>query len=785
MVPVYGLGSSPAGRPYYAMRLVKGDTLKEAIERYHREGEGPLALRGLLNRFIAVCNAVAYAHSRGILHRDLKPSNILLGPYGETLVVDWGLAKVIGRDEAAVTTSPEATLRPVGSGSGTSDTADGSIVGTPAYMSPEQAEGRLDSLGPASDIYSLGATLYCLLTGRPPFSDGDVAAVLRRVQRGEFSPPRAIRPGVPRALESICLKSMANRPEDRFRSARALAEDLEHWLADEPITAYREPALPRVARWGRRHRPLVAGAAALLLTTVVALVAGLVLLGQASARTERQRLRAEANYTDAQRQRDLARGAVEDYFVQVSEDTLLKSPLPGLQPLRKKLLESALKYYKEFARRGDNDPKSKKELAQAHHRVGAITAEIGTPVDALVLLGQARDQYLALCLADPKDAASRGELARIHRCIGRMELRMEQRVQALASFRTAVALGEELIASDPDVPKFQADLAWGYNNVGGLLAMTGARAASWQSYEHAIRTWEGLVREHRDPQFRTGLGQGYCNFGWDLCVAGRLDEAIETTRKAVDILEGVIHEDGTDPSSRKGLGRSLNNLGVMYFYAGRLVVAEEIYRKALGIAEPLATANHAVTEFRDIEISIHDNLGHLLAQTGRAAEARLSFEAALERATGIPDASLSDSSRAYSYRGLGKLLRDEGRTADALESLRKAVAIGETNPGLPPYSLYELACARALCSAVVGKGKAALTTAEQETKERDADQAMEALRQAVAGGWENVAWIKLDPDLDVLRSRADFRAMIRRLELKLKTEATASPATQTTPSPKS
>jgi eukaryotic-like serine/threonine-protein kinase len=233
VVPVYGLGSSPTGRPYYAMRLIKGDSLKEAIDRFHGEGEKTLVLRGLLNRFVGVCNAVAYAHGRGVLHRDLKPANVMLGPYGETLVVDWGLAKVIGRHETDDVRTPEATLRPVGSGS---ETAAGSTVGTPAYMSPEQAEGRLDALGPVSDVYSLGATLYCLLTGRAPFPGGDVATVLRQVQRGEFPPPRAVNWNVPRALESVCLRAMSLRPEDRYSSVRALVEDLEHWLADEPVT---------------------------------------------------------------------------------------------------------------------------------------------------------------------------------------------------------------------------------------------------------------------------------------------------------------------------------------------------------------------------------------------------------------------------------------------------------------------------------------------------------------------------------------------------------------------
>src|SRR4051794_14327627 len=265
VVPVYGLGCDAEGRPFYAMRLVKGESLKEAVERFHAAGgtgdprRWNLELRQLLSRFVAVCNVVAYAHSRGVIHRDLKPANILLGPYGETLVVDWGLAKVVGRSEAASKDgAAEATLQP-GSGSGSSETLPGTALGTPAYMSPEQAEGRLERVGPLSDVYSLGATLYCLLTGKPPVGDTDVGEALRRVQRGAFPPPRAVRPGIPLGLEATCLKAMALKPEDRYGSARELAEDIERWLADEAVSAYRDPISTRLTRWGRRHKSFAAG----------------------------------------------------------------------------------------------------------------------------------------------------------------------------------------------------------------------------------------------------------------------------------------------------------------------------------------------------------------------------------------------------------------------------------------------------------------------------------------------------------------------------------------------
>ena len=198
IVPVYGLGTYGDGRPYYAMRFIRGDSLKEAIERFHADavlrkdpGQRSLELRKLLRRFTDVCNAIDYAHSRGVLHRDLKPGNVIVGKHGETLVVDWGLAKATGKAEPG---SGERTLRP-SSASGSAETLPGSALGTPAYMSPEQAEGDLERLGPRSDVYSLGATLYCLLTGRPPFEGEDIGEILRRVQAGDIPRPAGGRSG--------------------------------------------------------------------------------------------------------------------------------------------------------------------------------------------------------------------------------------------------------------------------------------------------------------------------------------------------------------------------------------------------------------------------------------------------------------------------------------------------------------------------------------------------------------------------------------------------------------
>jgi WD40 repeat protein/serine/threonine protein kinase len=304
IVPVYGLGEYSDGRPYYAMRFIQGETLAEAIRKFH-SGDTGVTLRGLLGRFVAVCNAVAYAHNRGVLHRDMKPANVMLGKYGETLVLDWGLAKPVGLEASSPPVCPreEPTLPPY-PGDSSVQTQIGSTLGTPTYMSPEQASGRLNQLTQATDIYSLGATLYTILTGQAPIASTDKEEILRRVREGDWPRPRLVKPDVSRPLEAVCCKAMAKKASDRYATALALAADVDRWLADEPVSAWPEPWKVRTRRWIGHHRVLVASLAAVVLMASLALGVGVVLLSAANERERDARHMAEIEEAEARNQRD-------------------------------------------------------------------------------------------------------------------------------------------------------------------------------------------------------------------------------------------------------------------------------------------------------------------------------------------------------------------------------------------------------------------------------------------------------------------------------------------------
>ena len=397
IVPVYGKGESTDGRPYYAMRFIRGETLKAAADRFHKDsalrseaGVRQRDFQKLVRRFLVVCETMAYAHSRGIIHRDLKPRNIMLGPYGETLVVDWGLAKVVGHHD--VDSASEATLRPP-SGSDVQPTGAGSRVGTPGYMSPEQARGEIDRLGPPADIYSLGATLYYMLTRQSPFADQDLPDVLIKIERGEFFRPNEVKSAVDPALEAICLKAMKTQPDDRYASCRAFADDLELWLADQPVKAYPEPLFARTMRWMRHRKQLVAATGALLALTLGGVLYHDWRLGTEKGRVEQARDQAAS-------QLKITRTALRE-LLSVAWQRLAN--LPQTEELRAELAGKVLEDYQKLLESNPGDPETLLEIARVHRVIGIIDRVTGQVRESEEAFNRSIDTLHRLVAASPLD----------------------------------------------------------------------------------------------------------------------------------------------------------------------------------------------------------------------------------------------------------------------------------------------------------------------------------------------------------------------------------------------
>jgi serine/threonine protein kinase len=230
IVPVYEMGRDPeTGRPFYVMRFIRGRTLTEVTADFHRNRRPdwyePMELVRLLTAFVSVCQTIAYAHSHGIVHRDLKGENIILGEFGEVIVLDWGLAKRLdGTDDPVDSIESDATLNATAG-----RTMMGQVMGTPAYMAPEQADGRLDLIGPSTDVFGLGAVLYEILTGSAPFSGTTVPNIIQQAKRCEVAPPQVLWPEVPPGLASACLKALSKSPSDRYASAAELGQEVQGW----------------------------------------------------------------------------------------------------------------------------------------------------------------------------------------------------------------------------------------------------------------------------------------------------------------------------------------------------------------------------------------------------------------------------------------------------------------------------------------------------------------------------------------------------------------------------
>jgi eukaryotic-like serine/threonine-protein kinase len=682
VIPVYGLGIDARGRPYYAMRFIRGESLKEAIARFHREdgptreaGERSLAFRELLGRFVDVCNTMAYAHGRGILHRDLKPANVMLGPYGETLVVDWGLAKVAGRPDGE--SPPADTSLELLRASAGASTEPGSWLGTPAYMSPEQAAGRIDQFGPASDIYSLGATLYNLLTGKTAFGDPDVLTLLGKIRAGDFPPPRSVDPTIDPALESVCLKAMALTPGDRYASGRALADDLQRWAADEPVSCWREPLSRRARRWARRNRTAVAAA-------VVALVAGVVGLGavagvQARANDRLRRANDETNTAlaatkKAQTQTQMALVQSEESRQQAEAvSTFLveafRSPDPSQDGRQVKVADVLDRAVNRLDQEFTGSLASKGAMLDA---LGWTYLGLGLYDRSVTILTQARAvRQAALGPDHPETLRSCNNLANAYRSAGQLpeaialhETTLKRREAALgpdhpetlkscnnlavaywSAGRTdeAIALHESTLKlreaalghSHPDTLSSRNNLALVYRDVGRFSEAIVLNEATLKLREAK------LGPDHPDTlQSRNNLVGAYLD-------AGRFSDAIALDEATLKFYEAKLGPDHPDTL------RSLSNLAIAYSSAGRTSEALALFELTLKLREAKLGPDHLDT------LKSRSNLAIAYRAAGRTSES-IALEAATlklrEAKLGPdhPETLQSRSSLANAYYSVGQ-----------------------------------------------------------------------------------------------------------------------------------
>jgi tetratricopeptide (TPR) repeat protein len=565
VVPVYGMGQDAQGRLFYAMRLVGGETLSDAIRRLYagrtenaRDPKWNLEFRRLLQNFIAVCQTVAYAHSRGIIHRDIKPANIMLGTFGETLLLDWGLAKRTGSrgDEP----EPDEEIIRSHRGEGPDRTMSQVALGTPRYMSPEQAAGQWDLVGPASDIYSLGASLYVLLSGRPVY-EGGRETVLDKARGGQIRPPQEINASIPPALQAICLKAMAGRPQDRYATARELADDVERWLADEPVGAFDDPWRERARRWIGRHRAMVTGAAAALAVALAGLTLGLVLM--TAAKNRERGLRFEAD-----QERDKAQAA--EATAQANE-TKARAVLGFFQ---KNVLAAAGPEGKGWG------------LGRTVTLRAAVDA--AEPQIAKTLGGQPGVQ-----------AAIRQTLGDTYTFLGEPERACRQLEQALELDRA------QLGANHRDTLSCARSLAWTYYQAGRY-------ADAIALYEPTLHAMSQTLASN-DPERLDALG----GLGLAYRAIGKPVEAIPILEENVRLRKARLGEN--DPETLV----QMDNLAVAYAAGGRTADAVSVQERILAILKPKLGPDHP-----DTLITMH-NLARTYWSAQRRAEAIALLEKAV------------------------------------------------------------------------------------------------------------------------------------------------------------
>ncbi len=728
IIPIYGLGKSASGKPYYAMRLIKGSNLHVHVRAFHErvqqgktEFDGQ-SLRRILRRFLDVCEAISYAHSRGVLHRDLKPANIMLGPYGETLVVDWGLAKAMGissapdsqlDQDASVMAEPETPIRR--SGSNAEATRHGSIVGTPSYAPPEQLSGQLDLIEVRSDVYGLGAILYEILTGQSPAS-GSLLDVIRTITTGKVTPARTVNSQVPKSLDAVCRKAMALAPDDRYESASELRADVERWLDDAPVKAYTEPMSIRFRRWLRKHPATVSTLSAITIMLLVGTAFFATLVSQNNSKlgklnselldsNRRERLSAEFANEQSQIARSQSRLSLSTLnSVLLNVQSTLRT-LPGGATVRRAIITSSLasldKVVTEVADKSMADQSTMTaliELADVAVQVGTGNQNSGvgkleTGSISVARLNSeesksaARIASAALAkaceignrlYAESKNKVIGNELYRTNFALAHNKMRVGDSDAAAGYFEEALRIGQELIISEPENTKFRGLVARTKTAYGELLRRSSRLELAAKQIRESLEESRALaVIEPNNPWFRELLAESLEYAGEVEVAAGDLNSADVKYLESIDIRKQLLSQNKMNLPGMKAVIFVIGKRGLNLLSLGQLSKAVEAEAEVAALHREIQRIDPNDNQSQVELANSLERRAKLIATQGNADEAVEFHKQAMEVRKRMADEDPADMLRkralSISYDNLGKAELKRGNVSIAMDLLQKSL----------------------------------------------------------------------------------------------------------------
>jgi tetratricopeptide (TPR) repeat protein len=652
IVNVLEAGTWPGGEPLYIMKLIAGRSLDRVLG--HRSEEERLAL---LPSVIAVVDALAYAHSHRVIHRDLKPGNVLIGEFGETVVIDWGLAKNL--DDAGdvdAPTSNTSSEEPATSGL----TIAGDVMGTPAYMPPEQARG--EALDERADVYALGAILYHVLTGIAPYPGHTAEQVLAAVLAGPPRPIDTLTPGMPRDLVAIVGKAMAYAAADRYPSARQLAEDLKKFQTGKLVGAHRYSRWQLLRRWIRRHRAAVAvGTAAAAVLAVVGIVA-------------------VRRVVDEQVRTDQKRRDAEDIMAFMLNDLRKKLAPVGKLELLDDVANKAVRYYDEREDRLSDADRAGR--VSAMHDLGDVLAARGHTDDALREYRAASTIAQSLANGSPGNAELQSLLAASHSRIGETLEAIGDRAGALPEECEGIATAELSLWLDPADPRrlravedAQASLATFYfheNNAEAALVILRSNVMIAELL---------AVRDPANMERQRDLAVARENLGLALFAKGDLVLAAEEFHRAMDTAQRLATLDPTNAQAQSDLASLHDRLGTVLRAQGHVPGALEEYRQEITIARQLAARDPSNVQPQRVLALAHDRMADVMLDQGDLAAALAEQREALsilqiQVAADPKNADLQHQLWSGHLR-MGDVLVGQGEWSPALSEYQLAIAIAK------------------------------------------------------------------------------------------------------------